>query len=156
MRSKNELTRRKRKIFTQEQKIYAITLLRENNFDYKKTALETGASIICLRQWKHKLSDMMTNEGRIAVYQERAEEKMISKKIDFIENHFGALDEVTKLTLDRIKKLLPDSTITEATGVLKAISDIYKIIGQSKDDKEKGESIDVIAQVINQQVNINS
>lgn len=151
------LKRNKRRTFTQEQKIYAVNLLRENNYDYKKTSAETGASQICLRQWKHLYQDMTSDLSRVAVYQERAEERIVASKVDFIEKHFEELGEVTRLAIVRMKELLPQATLHEATSALRAVADIYKIVGvTNKGNEENKESVSVISQVVNQQININN
>lgn len=153
----DKILKRKRRSFTQEQKIYAVNLLRENNYDYRKTSAETGASQLCLRQWKHLYQDMTSDLSRVAVYQERAEERIVASKVDFIEKHFEDLGEVTRLAIKRMKELLPDATINEATSALRAVADIYKTVGvMNKDKEENKESVSVISQVVNQQININN
>lgn len=150
----------KRKKYTLEQKIDAIVLLRENNYNYKQTALETGASQECLRQWKRRYGAMTTESGRVTAIQERAEEQIVLHKMDYINKHFSALDQLTTDTIERIKGLIPAATISEATNVLRAISDIYKVVGMGTKDQQQGrapvESISIIQQVIDKQMNINS
>lgn len=163
MRTKKnkEITEKpKRKKFTLEQKIDAIVLLRENNYNYKKTALETGASQECLRQWKGRYGDMTTEAGRVTAVQERTEEQLLYHKMDYITKHFADLDQLTTDTIERIKVLIPKASINEATNVLRAISDIYKMVGMGNKDQQQGrppvDSISIIQQVIDKQMNINS
>lgn len=136
--------------FSEEQRICALTLLQNNDYDYNKTARAVGCSAECLRKWRWKYDSILTSSSKVDLYRDKVEQKLMTKKIDFIGKHFEDLDNLTGKALKRALKMINGADLKDVINTLKVISDIYKSIGVSDEDKQTGDNVNIIAQVINQ------
>lgn len=136
---------------TEQERAEALLILRENDYDYKKTSKEVGIPVNTIRQWVQRYPQLLEAGGEVKLYQAKAEEKIIKKKISLIDKHFASIDNITGKALRHLEDLLPEATILETTQILKTVADIYKAFGD-KTQEEKGENINIIAQVVNQQI----
>ena len=65
---------------TEQERAEALLILRENDYDYKKTSKEVGIPVNTIRQWVQRYPQLLEAGGEVKLYQAKAEEKIIKKK----------------------------------------------------------------------------
>ncbi len=142
------------KEFTWEDKIQALVLLRENNFNGKKTAEEVGVSHSTLKTWKSRYGDK--------VYRDMAEAVPTNKEYGVAFSSISAFMKdsnvkfikkalsVKMKALEKLEKLLDKesntSKVTEAIRLLHEIS-TDKSPGDSGDEKVVNNYINYIKEI---------
>lgn len=143
-------TKRTRNQYTLEEKIKALIVLRENNYNYRATSKETGVACVTLENWYCKHKKDLENISVTKAIAEKAEIDAVRLKAKFLEKHFQSLSELTESTVKRIKDLIPkEKNLKNLTETLKVLLDYSAKISDTDEEKGKTE-ISFIQQTINQ------
>lgn len=143
-------TKRTRNQYTLEEKIKALIVLRENNYNYRATSKETRVATATLENWYCKHKKDLENISVTKAIAEKAEIDAVRLKAKFLEKHFQSLSELTESTVKRIKDLIPkEKNLKNLTETLKVLLDYSAKISDTDEEKGKTE-ISFIQQTINQ------
>lgn len=139
----------KRKIHSFEQKVYALKLLRENGYNYSKTARELSLVYITIQRWEKRIGPAVFElldlyEGNI----DKVTRDEVKKRLDSISNSkvqeessnhsfYLLAQKVKMIALKRLVKLLPDETdVSKITSALKLLYKIVQDDSQVNEDNE--------------------
>lgn len=141
-------------LYTDTQRLSAVKLLRENNFDYKATSAMLGVSSATLRSWASRYRDVHTTE-KVELIQERVELDIAKMKINFISKNYSKMDELAKKALNRAMVLVEQETdLNKVNNILKTLTDFMaKMHTPSEKDEERPGSavtVNLIQQSITQ------
>lgn len=143
-------TKKTRKQYSLEDKMKALIVLRDNNYNYRATSRETGVATVTLENWYCKHKKDLENISVTKAIAEKAEIDAVRLKAKFLENHFQSLSELTESTVNRIKDLIPkEKNLKNLTETLKVLLDYSAKISDRDEEKGKTE-ISFIQQTINQ------
>lgn len=68
-----KLIKKKKNSYTEEEKIQAVRLLKENNFNHYLTAAQTGVSISSLHNWSARYMSDIDNTNKVQIIAESVE-----------------------------------------------------------------------------------
>lgn len=140
----------KRTKYTIEEKIEVLRLLKENSYNYKKTALETGVVYGTLKNWFSQYKDRISNISAVDIIAENVEVNMSKAKIRFVEGHFGKLNELAEAAIKRALDLVKtEEDLNKLNTTIKIIGDIFaKISGVDYEEDKNSNTINLIQQSI--------
>lgn len=146
--------KKKRNRYSLEDKMKALIVLRENNYNYRLTSKETGVAAVTLENWYCKHKKDLENISVTKAIAEKAEIDATRLKTKFLEKHYASLSDLTELAVTRIKQLIPkEKRLSSVTDALKVLLDYSTKLSDSDEEKGKTE-INFIQQTINQLNNI--
>lgn len=140
----------KRKIHSFEQKVSVLKLLRENGYNYSKTAKELSLVYKTIQRWEKRIGPAVFElldmyEGNI----DKVTKDEVKKRLDSISNSkveeessnhsFYLLAQKVKMkALKRLDKLLPDETeVSKITSALKLLHKIVQDDSLVNEDNEE-------------------
>lgn len=140
----------KRTIYTVDEKIEILRLLKENSFDYKRTCLETGVNHGTLKNWFCTYKDQLNNLSSVALIAENVEQNIAKVKIRYIERHFNKLNELAEESIKRALDLVKNEVdLSKVNGTIKVISDLFsKISDSDPSETDNKNSASLIKQTI--------
>lgn len=139
-----------RQKYTTEQRMQALALLRENNYNFLKTSLATGIPRATLRVWKSTFKEDVTNLTAVQQIQEKVEMDLARLKINYIQKYYSKYDELTEEAIKRALILVKEETDTnKVVNVLKLVNELMDKLGNDKDNGDTRSQINYIQQTIN-------
>lgn len=140
----------KRTKYTIEEKIEVLRLLKENSYNYKKTALETGVVYGTLKNWFSQYKDRINNISAVDIIAENVEVNISKAKMCFIEKHFEKLNNLAEAAIKRALNLVEtEEDLNKLNGTIKIIGDIFaKISGFEDEESKNPNTINLIQQSI--------
>lgn len=128
----------KRTKFTIEEKIEVLRLLKENSYNYKKTAMETGVVYGTLKNWYTQYRDRLNNISAVEVIAENVEINLSKVKTRFIEQHFSKLNDLAEAAIKRALKLIEnEEDLNKVNGTLRVIGELLAKVSGAEDDCNK-------------------
>lgn len=139
----------KRKNYSFEQKVSALKLLRENGYNYSRTARELSLVYKTIQRWEKRIGAAVFElldlyEGNI----DKVTRDEVKKRLDSISNSkvqeessnhsfYLLAQKVKMIALKRLVKLLPDETdVSKITSALKLLHKIVQDDSQVNEDNE--------------------
>lgn len=139
----------KRKIHSFEQKVIALKLLRENGYNYSKTARELSLVYKTIQRWEKRIGAAVfelldLHEGNI----DKVTRDEVKKRLDSISNSkvqeessnhsfYLLAQKVKMIALKKLVKLLPDETdVSKITSALKLLHKIVQDESPVNEDNE--------------------
>ncbi len=98
-----KLTKKKKNSYTEEEKIQAVRLLKENNFNHYLTAAQTGVSISSLHNWSARYMSDIDNTNKVQIIAESVELNLARVKTNFINKHYAKMNELAE---EAVKKAI--------------------------------------------------
>ena len=114
-----------RVLYTKEQKISAVKLLQDCNYDYRKVSQQLGIKYDTLRSWASRYKDIQlpTQTQIIAAKVELDLEQM---KREFISKHFEGMDELAQKAVSRALELIEvEEDLNKVNNTIKILTDFF-------------------------------
>lgn len=142
--------RKKRGAYTPEQKIEAIRLLHENNYNYYKTSAQTKISMSSLHTWEAQYGKELSSSNKVQIIAENIELNLSRVKTAFIEKHYSQLNKLAESAIKKAMDLVKEETdLNKVNNTIKVISDfITKIAGEDNDDEKRSNTYNLIQQTV--------
>lgn len=144
-------------MYTEEQRIQAVKMLRDNGFDYKATSRELGISTDTLRSWKCRYQNVIDLSPECVVAQ-KVELDLAMVKLNFVSENYRAMDELAKASIERALTLVKsEEDLGKVNGTIKIITDFMAKMNGVDEQKrpESGMTVNVIKESILQLNQIN-
>ena len=107
--------------------------LRENDFDYTKTAAETGIHRTTLSRWRHNFPEMCTNKYH-AMNVANLENKIYTNNKEVVETAFSLL----KKCMDRADKLVAqEEDLNKISNLIKVLSPISEMNKEGEQEEKE-------------------
>ena len=145
----------KRRRYTDDQRIEVLRILKENSYNYTKTALETGVPYPTIKVWYSKFKHEINEMTAVSCIAEKVELNIAQLKTTFIEKHFTNMNNLAEMAIKRAEELLKTETdLSKVNGTMKVVTDFIARITEINPSSAKSvETINIIQQTIN---NLNS
>lgn len=142
--------RKKRGAYTPEQKIEAVRLLHENNYNYYKTSAQTKISMSSLHTWEAQYGTELSSSNKVQIIAENVELNLSRVKTTFIEKHYSQLNKLAESAIKKAMDLVKEETdLNKVNNTIKVISDfITKIAGEDNDDEKRSNTYNLIQQTV--------
>lgn len=139
-------------LYTDTQRLQAVKLLRENNFDYKATSSMLNVSQATLRSWASRYRDVHTTE-KVELMQERVELDLAKVKLDFISKNYRQMDNLAKTAIDRALTLIQEETdLSKVNNTIKILTDFFAKMHQPGDTSSDQPGSTVTVNLIQQSI----
>lgn len=141
-----------KRIFTDEQRLQVVRILRENGYKYRETSRQVGINECTLRTWAARYKEVSTDNA-VSIIAQRVENEIGAKKINFITKNFKKMDELAEKALNRALVLIEEEEdLSKVNQTIKIMTDF---IAKMKEDgsQEEGPSnktVNLIQQSIQQ------
>lgn len=140
----------KRSKYTQDQKVQALLLLRENNYNFLKTSLHTGIPRATLRFWNQSYKGDLDNSTAIQQVQQKVEMDLVRLKTNYIQKYYSKYDELAGEAIKRALYLIKEENdMNKVVNVLKLVNELIDKLGNDKVDSDTHNQINFIQQTIN-------
>lgn len=141
----------KRRQYTDNQRVEILRLLKENSYNYQKTALETGVPYPTIKVWYSKYKNEINEMTAVSCIAERVELNVAQLKAEFIEKHFKEMNTLAQDAIKRAGELIKKETdLSKVNGTIKVVSDfVSKITEINPSATKSAETINIIQQTIN-------
>lgn len=143
---------KKRRRYTDQQKIEVLTLLRENSYNYRKTEFDTGIPYSTIKVWYNQHKNELNEMTSVSCIAEKVEQNIGRLKTDFISAHFKAMSGLAAKAIERAEELIEkERDLSKINGTIKVVTDFFAKIGEvDPESANKGDTyISVIRQTIN-------
>lgn len=142
-----------RKSYTMEQKMQILALLKEYNYNYKKTAFEVGVKIGTLKNWNYMYRDEIETSTAVQVVAQAVEVDIARYKSDYMAAHYAGMSELAGKAIDKAKELLDkDKTnLKEVTALLESLNGFIRQVADSPSSRNDTKDS---ANLARQQINI--
>lgn len=145
-----KLIKKKKNSYTEEEKIQAVRLLKDNNFNHYLTAAQTGVSISSLHNWSARYMNEIDSANKVQIIAESVELNLARAKTNFINKHYSKMNELAeeaiKKALELVKK---EEDLNKVNNTIKVISDFLgKMSNEGEEGEKKGDSYNLIQQTI--------
>lgn len=139
----------KRSKYTEEQKVQALTLLRENNYNFLRTSQRTGIPRPTLRFWNQSYGNI-ENITAVQQMQKKVEIDLVRLKTNYIQKYYSKYDELADAAIKRALFLVKEEVDTnKVVNVLKLVNDLMDKLGNDKVDSDTHSQVNYIQQTIN-------
>ena len=129
--------KKKRGAYSNEQKIEAVRLLADNNYNYYKTCKETGISRPTLESWNERYGTKLADDTQITAIGRKVEQNIAKLKGDFLRDKYRKMDLLADAAIAKALELLKrEEDLGKVTGVIRAINDFIR---SSAEPGEEGE-----------------
>ena len=145
-----KLIKKKKNSYTEEEKIQAVRLLKENNINHYLTAAQTGVSISSLHNWSARYMSDIDNTNKVQIIAESVELNLARVKTNFINKHYAKMNELAEEAVKKAIDLVKDETdLNKVNNTIKVISDFFgKMSNDGEEGEKKGDSYSLIQQTI--------
>ncbi len=131
-------TKRKRGAYTNEQKLEAVRLLADNNYNYYQTSKETGIARPTLESWNARYGKKLADDQQILAIGRQVEQNVAKLKADFLRDKYKKMDLLADTAIAKALDLLKsEDDLGKVTGVIRAINDFIR---SSSEPGEAGEA----------------
>lgn len=143
-------TRKKRGAYTPEQKIEAVRLLHENNYNYYKTSAQTKISMSSLHTWEAQYGAEINSSNKVQMIAEKVELNLARIKTNFVEKHYSNLNKLAEAAIKKAIDLVKDETdLNKVNNTIKVISDFMaKVSGEEGDEEKRNNTYNLIQQTV--------
>lgn len=131
MRERKE-SDRKKKVFTLDERLRCLEVLKANRYDYDKTSAETGVCVTTLYTWNGKYRNEIEKNTNIQIVAKAEQARFQEYKLRFLSGHFNNLQRVADKAILRMEELLGESN--SLRDVAKALETMYNYIEKLTDE----------------------
>lgn len=141
MKKRDEVTEndnvKKRGSYTNEQKMEAVRLLADNNYNYYKTSKETGIARVTLEAWNSRFGTKLANDEQILAIGRNVEQNLAKLRGDFLRDKYRKIDMLADAAIAKAMELLANEKhLSNVTELIRAINDFVR---SSTEPGESGE-----------------
>lgn len=139
------IKKRSRGSYTNEEKMEAVRLLIDNNYNYYKTCQQTGVGRPALKLWAERYASTFRTDEQVRSVAVQTEINIAKIKGNFIADKYDKISRLADATIHRALELVPEEKdLNKVTGLIRAINDFVR----STTDKDDIESEQKSAQQI--------
>lgn len=140
----------KRRQYTDNQRIEILRLLKENSYNYRKTALDTGVPYPTIKVWYSKFKNEINEMTAVSCIAEKVELNIAQLKTEFIEKHFKEMNTLAQEAIKRAGELIKsEEDLSKVNGTIKVVTEfIVKMTENSPSSNKSAETINIIQQTI--------
>lgn len=129
--------------YTLEQRLNALALLREENYDYNKVATITGVNKCTLRSWLNRHGDAKPDDAANILIA-RAEMNLQKIKRNFITDHLKDIDELCTKAIIKARELLEvEEDLNKVNNTIKILTDFFSKLEGTEEENKKDSSVTV-------------
>lgn len=145
-----KIIKKKKNLYTEEEKIQAVRLLKENNFNHYLTSAQTGVSISSLHNWSARYMSDIDSTNKVRIIAESVELNLARVKTNFINKHYSKMNELAEEAVKRAIDLVKDETdLNKVSNTIKVISDFMaKVSGEEGDEEKRNNTYNLIQQTV--------
>lgn len=139
------IKKRSRGSYTNEEKMEAVRLLIDNNYNYYKTCQQTGVGRPALKLWAERYASTFRTDEQVRSVAVQTEINIAKIKGNFIADKYDKISRLADAAIHRALELVPEEKdLNKVTGLIRAINDFVR----STTDKDDIESEQKSAQQI--------
>lgn len=143
---------RRKKRYTTDEKIEALRILKENNYDFLKTSSTLKVAVNTLKTWNNTFRTQLDGDAEIKAIALKTENNMAQLKQKFLSQHFAALNELTEKTIKRSLLIVKKETdLSKLCSILKVSAEILtKLTPDNSQQTTNNNTFNLIQQSIEQ------
>lgn len=131
------IKKRSRGSYTNEEKMEAVRLLIDNNYNYYKTCQQTGVGRPALKLWAERYASTFRTDEQVRSVAVQTEINIAKIKGNFIADKYDKISRLTDATIHRALELVPEEKdLNKVTGLIRAINDFVRSTTDKESDIE--------------------
>ena len=131
------IKKRSRGSYTNEEKMEAVRLLIDNNYNYYKTCQQTGVGRPALKLWAERYASTFRTDEQVRSVAVQTEINIAKIKGNFIADKYDKISRLADATIHRALELVPEEKdLNKVTGLIRAINDFIRSTTDKESDIE--------------------
>lgn len=131
------IKKRSRGSYTNEEKMEAVRLLIDNNYNYYKTCQQTGVGRPALKLWAERYASTFRTDEQVRSVAVQTEINIAKIKGNFIADKYDKISRLADATIHRALELVPEEKdLNKVTGLIRAINDFVRATTDKESDIE--------------------
>ncbi len=131
------IKKRSRGSYTNEEKMEAVRLLIDNNYNYYKTCQQTGVGRPALKLWAERYASTFRTDEQVRSVAVQTEINIAKIKGNFIADKYDKISRLADATIHRALELVPEEKdLNKVTGLIRAINDFVRSTTDKESDIE--------------------
>lgn len=118
--------------YTLDERLQALEVLKQNDYDYERTERETGVNRSTLSSWNQTYRKKIESDRHIQLVAEAAQADFRAYKLRFLQGHFADLNRVAKKAIGRAETLLESAD--SLRDVAKVLEVLYNYVEKLTDE----------------------
>lgn len=126
--------KRSRGSYTNEERMEAVRLLIDNNYNYYKTCQQTGVGRPALKLWADKYASTFRTDEQVRSVAASTEIRIAGIRGEFIKDKYEKIGRLADKAIQRALELVPEETdLNKVTGLIRAVNDFIRSSSEKGD-----------------------